>query len=103
MVVAGMPWGVDQQQRPVGQHHGHRVGTGQRPRCRNRLQLTVGALHFGFAVERHCALIERARVEHMAQPARMHQQPGLGQGLHQQTGTACMVEVDMGRDDPIDR
>jgi len=73
-------------------------------RCRvDADRRAVRALDLLGPVDRRRSLHELGRVDQVAGAARVDHQPGPRQVLHQQAGAAGVVEVDMGRDDQIDR
>jgi hypothetical protein len=102
VVVQRVAGGVDEFEHPAAERHRHAVGRGLHPLGIDADQLAIRAVHLGLAVDHECASVESARVDHVAGTAWVHQHARPGQGLHQGAGAAGMVQVHMGRDDPVD-
>ncbi|MNM76312.1 hypothetical protein D3C81_881330 [compost metagenome] len=96
-----VPRGVDAQQFTSGQQNAMTILGHHHTLGRHRHDLSVTARDFRFAVHRSGAGNQPGRVDHVLRAARVHHQPGVGQLLHQRTGAACMIQMHMGNDQPI--
>jgi hypothetical protein len=98
VVVAGMAGGVGEQQLAAGQLHLQAIVCDLGALDVDGQHLAVGAQHFFRPVDRGGAGPQRARVHHVALAAGVHQQRGVGAGLHQLAGAAGVVQVHVGGD-----
>jgi hypothetical protein len=97
------PWRVEEHERPTGELQRHPVRGLEHAIGADMNERAVGALHLLRAVDRGRASHEARRIDQVAGAARMRDQPGPGQLLHQQADAAGMVEVHVGGDHHLDR
>ena len=102
MVVARMAGGVKEPQGPIGQHQGHALCGRGDPLRRHADHRAVGARYRFGTVNGLSPLNQLAGVDQMRRASRVHHQLGAGEVPHQLAHTACMIQVDMGGNDPVD-
>ncbi len=90
-------------QRPAGELERHAVAALDDALGGDRHQRSVRALDFGGAVDRGRALHQVRRIDHVPGAARMNDEARSRQLRHQQPDASGVVEVDVGRDDEVDR
>ena len=98
VVVLGVTGGIEKHQFAAIQQHRFIVLHRPHPAGFNRQQLAVAACHFRLAIHRAGAGIKNAWINHVACTARVQQQRGIRQFLHQLPGAAGMIQMHMGQD-----
>ena len=94
---------VEEQQLAAGERDRHAVARPVDAFGRDADDAAVGAFHFLGAVDAGRALHEARRVDQVPRAARMDDEPRARQLLHEQADAAGVVEVNVGRDDEVDR
>jgi len=100
-VVARVAGGVEHRQWPPCQRDHLAIRQRLRAPGRHGDEFTVGAPHLFLAIDRQRAGPQRARVQQMAQAARVGREARVRQGLHQRASATGVIQVDVSGNHPV--